>query len=78
MIKPVSPLLEAASRPRLRELLPGKDENDVPPFVPERHSVGEGILPHDPADVHPQRLVHPHACPVEVLVAKGLDHLEKL
>ena len=76
-IEPVSPLRETARRPRFRELLSGEDENNVPPFVSQRHSVGERTLPYDPPDVHPQRLVHPRTCSVEVLVAKGTHHAEK-
>src|SRR5205807_7587987 len=45
-VKLVSPLLQAASRPRLGELLPGKVENEDPPFVPERQPIGEGLIPY--------------------------------
>src|SRR5207245_6600591 len=74
VINPVSPLLQAESRPRLAELLSGKNENDVPPFIPERHSVGEGILPRGPPYVRPQRLINPRPRYVERLMAKGIEH----
>ena len=50
----MAPLLETASGPRLGELLPRKDENDIPSFIVERHSVGKGILPDGPPHINPK------------------------
>src|SRR6202048_2061399 len=73
-IECMTPLLEAASCSGLRVLLPRKDENDIPAFVTERHSIGKGILPRNPSNVDSQGLIRPRSRAVERLVAYALNH----
>ena len=71
-------LLEASSGPRFREFFPGEDQNDIPSFIRERHTVGEGVLPHDPPNVNSGGLIDPSSDAIESLVAKGFDHPQQL
>ena len=74
----MSLILKAQLRARLREFLARKHENDVTSLISQRHAVGKRISWHDPADIHPERLVYPSAGHIEVFVTQSLDHLEKL
>src|SRR5260370_33194038 len=73
----MSLLFESPSRPRLREFLSRKNENDIPSFVTKRHSLRERALPGSPPHIDPQRLISPRTYRVERLVAKGFDHPEQ-
>src|SRR5260370_32875053 len=54
----VMPLfLEASSCPLLWIFLSGKNKNDISPFVPNWHTLGDGPLPTDPPAVYPQSLL---------------------
>src|SRR5580704_10382045 len=70
-------LFKTLDRARLRKFLPGKGQYHVTVFVLYRHTIGERILAGNPADIDPERFIHPGARHVKAFVTKRFDHLEE-
>src|SRR5580658_4719378 len=73
-IELMSSLPKPLSGSRFGELFSRKHQGGVATLVSQRHSVGKGARPCDPADVHPARLVGPCARRVEIFVTKDFYH----
>ena len=70
--------LEALGGAGLREILSGENQNHVPQFVTQGHSVGEGVSQRGPTQVEPEGLIDISSGSVEGLVSKRLDHAQHL